>query len=248
MLSIYKLSASVENTPILDNFTLEIKPGSVHALMGPNGSGKSTLAHVLAGHPAYEVIGGKVTFNGKDLLEMAAEERAQAGLFLAFQYPAAIPGVAVSHFLRLALQAQQKARSEALIAVAPFIRLLREQMKVLAMPLSFAERSVNDGFSGGEKKRLEMLQMLVLKPKLVILDEIDSGLDIDAMKVVASAVHALQEAQPETSFLVITHYQRLLDYITPDFVHIVKEGKVIKSGGANLALELEKDGYVNVTL
>jgi Fe-S cluster assembly ATP-binding protein len=247
MLSVHNLAASVEGTPILHQFTLDIEPGTVHALMGPNGSGKSTLAHVLAGHPSYSVTDGEVQLDSKNLLEMAPEERAQAGLFLAFQYPAAIPGVSVSHFLRLALQSQQKARGEIPIGVAPFLRLLREKMKLLDMPLSFAERSINDGFSGGEKKRLEMLQMLVLRPKVVILDEIDSGLDIDAMKLVATAVKALQKEQPETSFLLITHYQRLLNHITPDFVHIVKEGKVVKSGGPELAHELEKGGYATLS-
>ncbi len=246
MLSILDLYASVESTPILQGFSLDVSPGTTHALMGPNGSGKSTLAHVLAGHPSYEVTGGSVSLQGKDFLELAPDARSQAGLFLAFQYPAAIPGVSVSHFIRLAVQAQQKARGEVPIGVAPFIRELRERMKLLDMPLSFAERSVNDGFSGGEKKRLEMLQMLMLRPKVVILDEIDSGLDIDAMKFVAQAVHTLQKEQPKTSFILITHYQRLLSHITPDIVHIVKNGTIVRSGGPELALELEKTGYETI--
>jgi Fe-S cluster assembly ATP-binding protein len=247
MLSIRKLSAAVEGTVILQSFSLELAPGSIHALMGQNGSGKSTLAHVLAGHPSYEVTGGDVRLDGKKMLAMSVDERAQAGLFLAFQYPVSIPGVSVSQFIRLALQAQQKARGETLVSMAPFIRELRERMKQLSIPLAFAERSVNDGFSGGEKKRLEMLQMLMLRPKVVILDEIDSGLDIDAMKLVAEAVHTLRREQPETIFLIITHYQRLLNLITPDHIHIVKDGTIQVSGDAQLAHKLEAHGYEKIT-
>lgn len=241
MLSIRALSAQIETTLILKQFTLELATGEVTALMGPNGSGKSTLAHVLAGHPSYEVTGGEIIFNTVSVLELSPEERAAAGIFLAFQYPASIPGVSVAHFLRFALNAQQKARNEEVTGLAPFIRLLREQMKHLQIPWEFAERSVNDGFSGGEKKRLEMLQMLILQPRLVILDEIDSGLDIDAIQIVASAVHKLD--RQKTSVILITHYQRLLQYIKPDTVHIMKDGHIIKSGKAELALELEQTGY-----
>ena len=246
MLRIKVLSASVDGTPILHGLSLVVESGSVHALMGQNGSGKSTLAHVLAGHPSYSVEAGEVFFDDKNVLDMAPDERAAAGIFLAFQYPASIPGVSVSQFIRLSLQAQQKARGEKVVDVAGFIRELRDRMKLLDIPLSFAERSVNDGFSGGEKKRLEMLQMLMLKPRLVILDEIDSGLDIDAMKLVAHAVHVAKEERPDTIFLIITHYQRLLDLIHADFVHIVKEGTIAQSGGPELALELEKTGYTGI--
>ncbi|HSI20126.1 MAG TPA: Fe-S cluster assembly ATPase SufC [Verrucomicrobiae bacterium] len=246
MFSVKNLSVTVEGNAILREFSLSTEKGSVHALMGPNGSGKSTLAHALAGHPSYEVTGGEALLGDVNILELSPSERAQAGVFLAFQYPAAIPGVSVSHFLRLAVQSLQKARGETPVGVAPFIRELRERMKLLGIPLSFAERSVNDGFSGGEKKRLEMLQMLMLKPKVVILDEIDSGLDIDAMKFVAEAVHTLRTEQPETTVLVITHYQRLLNYIKPDYVHIVKEGAVVRSGGPELAHQLEAHGYEGI--
>lgn len=243
MLKIKNLSAGTAGKDILQGFSLTLPAGAMHALMGPNGSGKSTLAHVLAGHPAYEVSGGTVTWQEKDLFELEPHERATAGIFLAFQYPAAIPGVSVSHFLRLARNAQERARGETVTAVAPFIRELRERMKQLAIPVTFAERSVNDGFSGGEKKRLEMLQMLMLKPRLVILDEIDSGLDIDAMQLVADAVKTLRAEQPETSVLIITHYQRLLNHLVPDAVHIIQEGKVERTGGAELAQHLEAHGY-----
>ena len=246
MLTVKKLSVSIADTNILQDLTLTIPTGEIHAVMGPNGSGKSTLANVIAGHPAYTVSSGSIHFANSDILALAPEERAQKGIFLAFQYPASIPGVSVMHFLRLALNAQEKAQGKPLTGVAPFIKQLRARMKELAIPISFAERSVNDGFSGGEKKRLEMLQMLILQPRLVILDEIDSGLDIDAMKIVADAVHTLKKESPETSFLIITHYQRLLDYITPDAVHIMLEGSVTKSGGPELAQTLEKSGYTGL--
>lgn len=241
MFQISNLHAEIDGKSILNGINFKAQAGEIHALMGPNGSGKSTLANVLAGHPAYEATKGTITFNKKDVLEMSPEERAAAGIFLAFQYPASIPGVSVSHFLRIALNAQEKARGEKLTPMAEFIRGLRTHMKTLGIPTSFAERSVNDGFSGGEKKRLEMLQMLVLQPRLVVLDEIDSGLDIDAIKVVAEAVHILERSK--TIVLVITHYQRLLNYITPDFVHVIQEGKIIRSGGPEVAHELEKHGY-----
>lgn len=242
LLSISNLSARAGETDILRGLSLQVKLGEVAAIMGPNGSGKSTLANVLAGHPSYATTGGTASLNGTSLLELAPEERAQAGLFLAFQYPASIPGVPVSQFLRLCLNAQERAAGKEATGVAPFIRLLRTHMKTLFIPSSFAERSVGDGFSGGEKKRLEILQMLVLQPKLVILDEIDSGLDIDALKIVAVAVNSLDRTK--TGILVITHYQRLLDYITPDSVHIMKAGVITESGGADIALRLEKEGYV----
>ncbi|MCC2631370.1 MAG: Ironsulfur cluster assembly ATPase protein SufC [Patescibacteria group bacterium] len=244
MLEITDLHASIEDKKILSGLSLTIKKGEWAALMGPNGSGKSTLAHILAGHPSYEVQSGSILLEGQDVLAMAPEGRAANGIFLAFQYPASIPGVSVSQFLRLSLNAQQKARGEEVTGVAPFIKLLRTHMKTLEMPMSFAERAVGDGFSGGEKKRLEMLQMLVLQPKLVILDEIDSGLDIDAMKVVSDAVKELDKTR--TSVLIITHYQRLLNYLTPDSVHVMKEGQIIKSGGAELALQLEAEGYSEI--
>ena len=246
MLIVKSLFASTDSTEILKGLSLTAKNGSIHALMGLNGSGKSTLAHVIAGHPSYEVGSGSITLNNKDVLSMEPEERAASGIFLAFQYPAAIPGVPIAQFLRLSLNSQQKARGEAVTKLAPFLNELKGAMKVLHLPWAFADRAVNDGFSGGEKKRLEMLQMLILKPKVVILDEIDSGLDIDAMKVVATAVHALKESQPDTTLLVITHYQRLLNYIRPDEVHIVHNGTIVTSGGPELAHQLEAEGYAKI--
>ena len=244
MLSISSLTIEIDGTEIVHGLDFQLQAGEFAAIMGPNGSGKSTLANTLAGHPSYLATGGSVTLDSKDLLAMAPEERAQAGVFLAFQYPPSIPGVSVAHFLRMALNAQQAARGEEQTALAPFIKSLRAAMKSLQIPWSFAERSVNDGFSGGEKKRVEMLQMLILQPRLVILDEIDSGLDIDAIKVVADAVHLLDRSR--TAVLIITHYQRLLNYITPDSVHVMKDGQLVKSGGPELALELEKSGYVTL--
>ena len=244
MLTITNLTASVEGKIILKNFSLALPLGQVVALMGPNGSGKSTLANVLVGHPSYSVTGGTIFWDGMDILTMEPEERAQHGIFLAFQYPPSLPGVSVSQFLRLALNAQEKSRAEKITGIAPFIKQLRLAMKEMAIPLSFAERAVNDGFSGGEKKRLEMLQMLILKPRLIILDEIDSGLDIDAIKIVAAAASSMRS--PERTIIAITHYQRLLNYLKPDAVHIIKEGSLSRSGGPELALTLESGGYANL--
>jgi len=241
MLQITDLHVTTDNKEILKGLNLTLKTGEFAALMGPNGSGKSTLAGTLAGHPAYSVTSGTVTLDGTDLLALRPEERAARGLFLAFQYPASIPGVSVSSFLRLALNAQEKANGKPLTALAPFLNELKKQMRELEMPWEFAQRAVNDGFSGGEKKRLEMLQMLVLRPRLVILDEVDSGLDIDAMRLVAKAVNSLDRTQ--TAVLIITHYQRLLDYLTPDSVHIMRDGSIVTSGGAELAKHLETHGY-----
>jgi Fe-S cluster assembly ATP-binding protein len=243
MLEIKNLFASINTTPILHGLTLQVNRGEKTALMGPNGSGKSTLAAILAGHPSYTVTSGDIQWSGKSILDLEPEERAALGIFLAFQYPASLPGVSVSHFLRLARNAQERAREQAVTPLAPFIKELRATMKQLEIPWEFAERSLNDGFSGGEKKRMEMLQMLILKPKLVILDEIDSGLDIDAMRIVAQAVTSLPE---ETTVIIITHYQRLLNYLVPDSVHVIKEGKITRSGDATLAQELEKSGYADL--
>jgi Fe-S cluster assembly ATP-binding protein len=247
MLSVRNLAVTVDEKVIVQGLSLDVPAGETHAVMGPNGSGKSTLANALAGHPSYEITAGDVSFFDQNLLELDPHERAAQGLFLAFQYPAAIPGVSVSHFLRLALQAQQRARGEAPIQVAPFLRELRVHLKALDIPIQFAERSVNDGFSGGEKKRLELLQMLMLKPKLVVMDEIDSGLDIDALKLVSKVVDMVKEQRPETSFLIITHYQRLLNHIRPDQVHVVKSGRIVRSGGPELAHELEAQGYEHIS-
>ena len=244
MLTIKKLSASISDTPILKDFSLEIPDQHILALMGPNGSGKSTLANIMAGHPAYQIESGSIEWQAENLLDMSPEERAARGIFLAFQYPPSIPGVAISQFLRVAKNAQEKARQEPVTNVTAFIKELRVALKQLSIPTTFAERPVNEGFSGGEKKRLEMLQMLILKPKLIILDEIDSGLDIDAIQVVAKAVNFLHEQG--SSVLVITHYQRLLNFIQPDSVHIMKDGHIVQSGEANLAFELEAKGYTNL--
>ncbi|MBU6389420.1 Fe-S cluster assembly ATPase SufC [Patescibacteria group bacterium] len=241
MLTIKDLSASIEGNEILRSLQLKIKTGERAALMGPNGSGKSTLAHVLAGHPAYTVSSGTVTLDRRNLLNLPPEGRAAGGLFLAFQYPMSIPGVSVVHFLHLALNAQEKARGIQPTPLAPFLRQLRIEMKELGIDPSFAQRSVNDGFSGGEKKRLEILQMRMLRPKVVVLDEIDSGLDIDAIRVVASAIN--REDMRDTTVIIITHYQRLLHHIRPDTVHIMKAGTIVRSGGPNLVSELERTGY-----
>jgi len=241
MLQIKNLHASVTGTEILRGIDLTVNAGEVHAIMGPNGSGKSTLAQVLAGHPAYEVTAGTVTFEGKDLLELAAEERAQAGLFLAFQYPVEIRGVTNAYFLRSALNAVRKARGEEELDPVDFLGLLDEKLKVIGWDDSLMNRPVNEGFSGGEKKRNEILQMAVLEPRLALLDETDSGLDIDALKAVAEAVNKLK--RPDNATVVVTHYQRLLNYITPDKVHVLAEGRIVKSGGKELALELEARGY-----
>jgi len=241
MLKITNLHAGVEDTEILRGINLQINAGEVHAIMGPNGSGKSTLASVLAGRDEYEVTEGSVEFLGDDLLEMEPDERAHAGVFLAFQYPVEIPGVSNSYFLRAGLNATRKARGLEELDAIDFLKLAKEKAKALHMEEKFLQRAVNEGFSGGEKKRNEIFQMAVLDPKLAVLDETDSGLDIDALKVVADGVNALRG--PERGFLVITHYQRLLNYIVPDFVHVLHQGRIVRSGGKELALELEDKGY-----
>jgi Fe-S cluster assembly ATP-binding protein len=241
MLKIEGLKAKVADKEILHGLDLDVKAGELHAIMGPNGSGKSTLAGVLAGREAYTVTAGKVTFLGEDLLTLTPEKRAAKGVFLAFQYPVEIPGVGNMYFLRTALNAVRKARGEEELDAMDFLALAREKMKVMKIDPSFATRSVNEGFSGGEKKRNEILQMAVLEPKLAVLDEIDSGLDIDALRVVADGVNALRG--PSRAMVVVTHYQRLLDYIKPDQVHVMAAGRIVTSGGPELALELEKKGY-----
>ena len=241
MLEIKDLAANAGDRVILRGVSLHVRAGEVHAIMGPNGSGKSTLAQVLAGHPAYEVTGGSVTYDGKDLLAMAPEERAQAGLFLAFQYPVEIPGVTNAYFLRAALNELRKARGQAELDPMEFLELMESKLPMLDMDPAMMQRSVNAGFSGGEKKRNEILQMAVLEPRLAILDETDSGLDIDALRVVAQGVNALR--RPDNATIVVTHYQRLLNYIVPDFVHVLSNGRIAKSGGKELALELEAKGY-----
>ena len=241
MLEIRDLRATVGDKEILKGVSLTINAGEVHAIMGPNGSGKSTLAQVLAGHPAYQVSGGQVRFDGKDLLDMEPEERAQAGLFLAFQYPVEIPGVTNAYFLRAAYNEIRKARGQEELDPMDFLDLLVEKLKLVEWGPEIMRRAVNAGFSGGEKKRNEILQMAVLEPKLAILDETDSGLDIDALRIVANGVNSLR--RPDRATIVVTHYQRLLDYIVPDFVHVLADGQIVKSGGKELALELEAKGY-----
>jgi len=241
MLEIRNLHASVEGHEILKGITLSVKPGEVHSIMGPNGSGKSTLAQVLAGHESYEVTAGEVTYNGKNLLEFSTDERAGEGLFLAFQYPVEIPGVSTNYFLKAALNAVRKYRGEEELDAMDFLELVKEKSKLVEMDERFLSRAVNEGFSGGEKKRNEIFQMAMLEPTLAILDETDSGLDIDALRVVAGGVNALRG--PDRSMIVVTHYQRLLDYIVPDFVHVLVDGRIAKSGGKELALELESKGY-----
>lgn len=241
MLTITNLHARVDDKEILKGLDLDVRAGEVHAIMGPNGSGKSTLAGVLAGREVFDVTEGEVLFEGKDLLEMDPEERAREGLFLAFQYPVEIPGVGNTYFLRAALNAQRKHRGLPEMSAPDFMKLVREKLKVLHIEEDLLKRPVNEGFSGGEKKRNEIFQLAVLNPKLAILDETDSGLDIDALRVVADGVNALRS--PERAIVVITHYQRLLNYIVPDFVHVLKDGKIVKSGGKELALELESKGY-----
>ncbi|MCI2260304.1 Fe-S cluster assembly ATPase SufC [Xanthomonas indica] len=241
MLTIDNLHASVAGKDILKGLSLQVKPGEVHAIMGPNGAGKSTLGNVLAGRDGYAVTDGSVRFEGADLLELEPEERAAAGLFLAFQYPVEIPGVNNTYFLRAALNAQRKARGEAELDSMQFLKLVRQKLAVLHLKDELLHRGVNEGFSGGEKKRNEIFQLAVLEPKLAILDETDSGLDIDALKTVAEGVNALRS--PERAFVVITHYQRLLDYIKPDVVHVLADGRIVQTGGPELALELEAHGY-----
>lgn len=241
MLKINDLQAAIDGTQILKGINLEVKPGEVHAIMGPNGSGKSTLSQVLAGNEAYDVTDGAVTLDGKDILDLSIEERAREGLFLAFQYPVEIPGVSNLQFLRTAINSIREYRGQDEMDAASFMRLAKEKIKQVNLDPSFLKRGVNEGFSGGEKKRNEIMQMLMLEPKLAILDETDSGLDIDALKVVADGVNALRS--PERSVIMVTHYQRLLDYIVPDYVHVLAKGRIIKSGGKELALELEEKGY-----
>lgn len=241
LIDIRGLHANAGDTPILKGIDLTIRGGEVHAIMGPNGSGKSTLSHVLSGRDGYTVTAGSVTFRGRDLLSMAAEERACEGIFLAFQYPVEIPGVGNSYFLRSALNAQRRHRGEDPIDAADFLSLIRERLRLVDMDESFLRRSVNAGFSGGEKKRNEILQMAVLEPLFAILDETDSGLDIDALRVVAAGVNALR--RPDRAVLAVTHYQRLLDYLVPDFVHVLVGGRIVRSGAKDLALELEASGY-----
>lgn len=243
MLEIKNLHAGVEGNEILRGLSLTVDAGEVHAIMGPNGSGKSTLAHVLAGKEDYEVTEGEITYLGKDLLEMDPEERACEGLFMAFQYPVQIPGITNSYFLRSALNAQRKYRGEPELDPFEFMELLREKAKLMNIDESFLNRAVNEGFSGGEKKRNEVFQMAVLEPKLCILDETDSGLDIDALKIVANGVNTMRS--PERAIIVVTHYQRLLNFIVPDFVHVLINGRIARSGGKELALELEEKGYAN---
>jgi Fe-S cluster assembly ATP-binding protein len=241
MLEIKDLNASVEGKPILKGITLSVKPGEVHAIMGPNGSGKSTLSHVLAGREGYEVTGGSVTYQGKDLLAMAPEERAREGVFLAFQYPVEIPGVNNVYFLKAAVNAVRRHQGLEELDAMDFMKLVKERMRVVKMDESLLKRAVNEGFSGGEKKRNEIFQMAVLEPRLAIMDETDSGLDIDALKIVAEGVNTLRS--PERSIVMVTHYQRLLNYIVPDFVHVLAGGRIVKSGDRSLALELEQRGY-----
>ena len=245
MLDIKGLCAGIEDKQILNGIDLTVNAGEVHAVMGPNGSGKSTLAQVLAGHPAYEVTAGTVTYDGRNLLEMEPEERAQAGVFLAFQYPIEIPGVSNAYFLRAAYNEMRKARGEEEVDPMEFLDVVEEKAKLVQMDPAMLSRSVNTGFSGGEKKRNEILQMAVLEPKLAILDETDSGLDIDALRIVADGVNALR--RPDRATIVVTHYQRLLNYIVPDYVHVLAGGRIVKSGGKELALELEARGYDWIT-
>ena len=241
MLEIKNLHAGIDGKEILKGINLTINKGEIHAIMGPNGSGKSTLAKVLAGHPQYEVTQGEILYEGRNLLEMAPDERAREGVFMAFQYPIEVPGVSNSQFLRLAYNEKRKHRGEEELDPLEFKDLLKERAKVVEMEASFMTRSVNEGFSGGEKKRNEILQMAVLEPKLAVLDETDSGLDIDALRVVANGVNQLHT--PNDAIILVTHYQRLLNYIVPDFVHVLADGRIAREGGKELALELEKTGY-----
>jgi Fe-S cluster assembly ATP-binding protein len=245
MLQINNLHAAVADKPILKGLSLAINAGEIHAIMGPNGAGKSTLAYVLGGRPGYEVTGGSATFNGEDILSLDPHERAAAGLFLGFQYPVEIPGVSNVQFLRESLNAQRKARGEEPLSGAEFLKLARAQADAMGMDMDMLKRPVNVGFSGGEKKRNEMVQMGILDPTLAVLDETDSGLDIDALRVVGDGINRIMR-KPEKAVLLITHYQRLLDYVKPNFVHVLAEGRIVKSGGPELALELEAEGYAEV--
>ncbi|NPV57875.1 MAG: Fe-S cluster assembly ATPase SufC [Anaerolineae bacterium] len=242
-LSIRNLRVGIGDKEILKGVSLDIKQGEVHAVMGPNGTGKSTLAYTLMGHPAYEVLAGEVCFNGVNILDLEPDERSRMGIFLAFQYPVAIPGVTVANFLRTAINAHRRSKDPADkgIPIPEFLKMMRQKMEMLKMDPAFAGRYLNDGFSGGEKKRAEILQMAVLQPEIAILDETDSGLDIDALKIVSEGVNTLRG--PHLGVLVITHYQRILNYIKPDFVHVMMDGRIVESGGAELALHLEEQGY-----
>ncbi|MGC9470863.1 MAG: Fe-S cluster assembly ATPase SufC [Bacteroidales bacterium] len=241
MLSIQNLHVSIEGKPILKGISLEVKPGEIHAIMGPNGSGKSTLAAVLAGRDLFEVTEGKITYMGKDLMEMAPEDRAREGIFLGFQYPVEIPGVSMVNFMKTAVNEQRKYRGEEPFSASDFLRFMREKKDLVEFDSQLTNRSVNEGFSGGEKKKNEIFQMAMLNPRLSILDETDSGLDIDALRIVARGVNKLRNKENAT--IVITHYQRLLDYIIPDYVHVLYDGKIVRSSGKELALELEEKGY-----
>ena len=241
LLEIKNLHATIDGKEILKGINLTVKPGEVHAIMGPNGSGKSTLSNVLVGHPSYTVTEGEVIYKGKDLLALSAEDRSHEGIFLSFQYPVEIAGVSMTNFMRAAINAQRKYRGEAAMSAGDFLKLMREKRALVNLDSKLANRSVNEGFSGGEKKRNEIFQMAMLEPSLSILDETDSGLDIDALRIVAEGVNKLK--RPDTSTLVITHYQRLLDYIKPDIVHVLYNGKIVKTAGPELALELEERGY-----
>ena len=245
MLQIHNLSATVADKPILKGLNLTINAGEIHAIMGPNGAGKSTLGYTLGGRPGYEVTGGEVSFNGQDLLALAPHLRAAAGLFLGFQYPVEIPGVSFVQFLREALNSQRRGRDEAPLSGGEFLKLAREKAALLKLDMEMLKRPVNVGFSGGEKKRAEMVQMGILDPKLAILDETDSGLDIDALRICGEGINAIMR-KPDKAVLLITHYQRLLDYVKPDFVHVLAGGRIVRTGGAELALELEEQGYEDV--
>ena len=245
MIKIKNLKAGIENVLILNGITLEVKAGEVHAIMGPNGSGKSTLASVIAGKENYEVTEGEIDFEGEDLLELPPEERANKGVFLSFQYPVEIPGISVSNFIKTSINERRKAKGLEPMPTPKLLKMMREKMELLSIKEGYLSRNMNEGFSGGEKKRNEIFQMAMLEPKLAILDETDSGLDIDALRIVANGVNKLKTKDNAT--IVITHYQRLLDYIVPDFVHVLHNGKIIKSGGATLAHKLEKEGYDWIT-
>ncbi|KFG90273.1 FeS assembly ATPase SufC [Sphingobium herbicidovorans NBRC 16415] len=245
MLTIEKLTNEIDGKAILKGLSLSINPGEIHAIMGPNGAGKSTLAYTLGGRPNYEVTGGSATFDGQDLFALEPHERAAAGLFLGFQYPVEIPGVSNLQFLRESLNSQRRARGEKELNGGEFIRLAKEKAALLGLDMEMLKRPVNVGFSGGEKKRAEMVQMGILDPKLAILDETDSGLDIDALKIVGAGINAIMR-RPDKAVLLITHYQRLLDYVKPDYVHVLAAGRIVKSGGPELALELEREGYAEV--